>query len=59
MLRLTGSTLIVPLSVWQLTRVGGLHRVKAHKCTVFGKTSVFDLLVELYVDRHSLNGEQS
>jgi len=42
--------------VWQLTRVGGLHRVKAHKCTVFGKTSVFDLLVELYVNRHSLDG---
>ena len=42
--------------MWQLTRVGGLHRVKAHKCTVFGKTSVFDLLVELYVNRHSLDG---
>ena len=45
--------------VWLLTRVGGLHRILAHNCTVFGKRSVFDLLVELYVDRHSLNGKQS
>ena len=42
--------------MWQLTRVGGLHRVLVLKCTVFGKPSAFDLLVELYVDRHSLDG---
>ena len=45
--------------VWLLTRVGGLHRILAHKCTVFGRKRVFDLLVELYVDRHSLNDKQS
>jgi hypothetical protein len=33
--------------VWQLTRVGGLHRILACNCTVCGKRSVFDLFIEL------------
>ena len=44
------------LCVWQLTRVGGLRRVLACNCTVCGLTNTFDPLVELYVERHSLDG---
>ena len=46
--------LTTPRSVWQLTRVGGLHRILACNCTVCGKRSVFDFEVIFYVDRHSL-----
>ena len=41
--------------MWQLTRVGGLHRVLVLKCTVNGLTNTFDFEVILYVDRHSLD----
>ena len=42
--------------MWQPTRVGVLRWVLACNYTVCGKRSEFDLLVELYVDRHSLDG---
>ena len=41
--------------VWQLTRVGGLHRILACNCTIFRKRSVFDLLIEFSTGRHSLD----
>ena len=42
--------------MWQLTRVGGLHRVLACNLTICGLTKVFDFEVILYIDRHSSNG---
>ena len=42
--------------MWQLTRVGVLRWVLACNYTVRGKRSEFDLLIEISVDRHSLNG---
>ena len=41
--------------MWQLTRVGGLHRILACNCTVCGLTNTLDFEVILYVDRHSSN----
>ena len=54
-LRLLGSTLIVPLCV-AATRVGKLHRVLVLKCTVCGLTNTFDFEIIFYVGRHSLDG---
>ena len=58
MLRLTGSTLIVPLSVaanagWCVAQGFGvqLHGLRFDEYV--------DTLVDLYVGRHSLNGKQS
>ena len=42
--------------MWQLTRVGVLRWVLARNYTVCSKRSEFDLLIEISVDWHSLDG---